>query len=604
MRLMRNPEIVLNNLVENTKKQDYKFKRLYRNFFNQAFYIRAYAKLAPNSGNLTQGVSETTIDGFGMERIEHLIEQMKNESYQPKPARRVYIPKANGKQRPLGIPTFEDKLVQEISRMMLEAIYDRTFSIHSHGFRPNKSCHTALQEIKCTFTGSRWFVEGDITSFFDNINHHVLIKLLRKKIEDERFLRLIWKFLKAGYMEEWVFHKTYSGTPQGGIISPILSNIYLNELDVFMENYKIAFDKGTARKRNPEYRKLEKKVRYWKHELKVTDDEERRNKAIQKIKRFQYEELKTPYSLPLDTSYKRLYYIRYADDFLIGIIGSKEDAKKLKEDLEIFLKNTLDITLSKEKTLITHSNDFARFLGYDIAVSRRQQVKSNCEGKKQRLHSYRCNLFLPKYKWLEKLKEFKILTQKKDGTWRPAPRMRLVHFSDVEIVNIYNAEIRGLYNYYRLAKNVSVLNNFMYFMEYSMYMTFAAKYRITIAKVIKKYKHNGKFTVPYQTKDGLKFISLYNDGFKYDTNINKNALVDKVPKHVAYQLPTELTQRLLANECEWCGKTNEKMEVHHIKKLKDLKGKAKWEKAMIARKRKTMVLCHKCHADLHAGRLD
>ena len=141
-------------------------------------------------------------------------------------------------------------------------------------------------------------------------------------------------------------------------------------------------------------------------------------------------------------------------------------------------------------------------------------------------------------------------------------------------------------------------------MEYSMYMTFAAKYRITIAKVIKKYKHNGKFTVPYQTKDGLKFISLYNDGFKYDTNINKNALVDKVPKHVAYQLPTELTQRLLANECEWCGKTDEKMEVHHIKKLKDLKGKAKWEKAMIARKRKTMVLCHKCHADLHAGRLD
>lgn len=250
---MRNPETVLNNLVKSTIKRDYKFERLYRNLFNKEFYILAYARLAPKVGNMTKGTSEVTIDGFSMKRIENLISQMRNEKYQPNPVRRVYIPKSNGKKRPLGIPTFEDKLVQEVIRMILEAIYDKTFSKSSHGFRPNKSCHTALAEIQVKFTGAKWFVEGDISSFFDNINHHILIKLLYKKIKDERFIRLIWKFLRAGYLEEWKYHKTFSGSPQGGIISPLLSNIYLNQLDKYMKEYKQKFDKGTARKKNPKY---------------------------------------------------------------------------------------------------------------------------------------------------------------------------------------------------------------------------------------------------------------------------------------------------------------------------------------------------------------
>ena len=333
--------MVLNNLVKNATKENYKFKRLYRNFYNPNFYIMAYAKLAPNGGNLTKGTMEQTIDGFGNKRIEKLIELMKSEQYIPAPARRVYIPKSNGKKRPLGIPSFEDKLIQEIVRLILEAIFEENFSEHSHGFRANKSCHTALTEIKCCFTGCKWFVEGDIKSFFDNINHHILIKLLKKKIEDDKFIRLIWKFLKAGYMEDWQFHKTYSGTPQGGIISPILSNIYLNELDVFMDKLKTNFDKGKARK----------KKAYWKNKLKLLkNDENKRNQIISKLKDLEKDALITPYSNPLDDNYKRIYYTRYADDFLIGIIGSKTDAKEIKEKIKEFLEQELDIELSEEKT--------------------------------------------------------------------------------------------------------------------------------------------------------------------------------------------------------------------------------------------------------------
>ncbi|MDR0229911.1 MAG: group II intron reverse transcriptase/maturase, partial [Flavobacteriaceae bacterium] len=231
---MRNPERVLNSLVRHSNDSSYKFERLYRILFNQEMFYVAYQRIYVKEGNMTEGSDGQSIDNMSLSRIEKLIGTLKDESYQPQPSRRIYIPKKNGKVRPLGIPAFDDKLVQEVIRMILEAIYEGSFEYSSHGFRPNRSCHTALAQIKKSFNGAKWFVEGDIKGFFDNISHDILISILKERISDDRFIRLIRKFLKAGYIEDWKFHKTYSGTPQGGIVSPILANIYLDRLDKYM----------------------------------------------------------------------------------------------------------------------------------------------------------------------------------------------------------------------------------------------------------------------------------------------------------------------------------------------------------------------------------
>lgn len=214
---MRNPNLVLSNLTKKAEEDNYIFDRLYRNFYNIEFYYMAYQNTYAKQGNMTEGVDGNTIDGFSLEKINELIEEMKNESYQPTPVRRIYIPKKNGGKRPLGIPSFKDKLIQEVLRILLESIFESTFSDNSHGYRPNKSCHTALTQIKNTFVGVKWFVEGDIKGCFDNIDHHVLINSLQEKIKDEKLIRLVWKFLRAGYLEDWKYSKTFSGTPQGGL---------------------------------------------------------------------------------------------------------------------------------------------------------------------------------------------------------------------------------------------------------------------------------------------------------------------------------------------------------------------------------------------------
>ena len=207
---MRNPEKVLNTLCLHSKVSDYKYERLYRILFNEDMFYVAYQRIYAKQGNMTSGADGKTIDQMSIQRIEHIIESLKNETYQPNPSKRTYIPKKNGKKRPLGIPSFDDKLVQEVVRMILEAIYEGSFEHTSHGFRPKRSCHTALIDIQKTFTAVKWFIEGDIKGFFDNINHDVLINILRERIADERFLRLIRKFMNAGYVEYWVFHRRYS----------------------------------------------------------------------------------------------------------------------------------------------------------------------------------------------------------------------------------------------------------------------------------------------------------------------------------------------------------------------------------------------------------
>ena len=608
---MRNPIYVLNSLKSKATIEGYKYEKLYRNLYNPEFFLIAYQKLYAKEGNMTPGSDGKTIDGMSLARIRNLVNRLKDHSYQPSPSRRVYIEKKNGRKRPLGIPAVDDKLVQEVVRIILEQIYEDSFSKSSHGFRPERSCHTALKQVQLTFTGAKWFVEGDIKGFFDNIDHHILIGLLRRRIHDEYFISLIWKFLRAGYLEDWTYNNTYSGTPQGGIVSPLLANIYLHELDKFMEEYKVRFDRGKRRQRNSQYRKLEVQVgnlnRKCKKDWSAMNEAER-VETLNALKNLRKHKLEMPYTDQMDGGYKRLQYVRYADDFLIGVIGSKEDAIQVKEDVKNFLIERLKLEMSYEKTLITHAQDKARFLGYNVTLSKSNHTAKKSNGVIARDFTQRVKLYVPQEAWLNKLLDMKALRISVDPStkkelWKPLHRSILVDNDNLEILSQYNWELRGLYNYYCLANNVSVLHHFKFIMEYSMYRTFAKKYKTTVGRIIGKFNVNGKFGVKYETKRGPKIMMLYDEGFKRQQHIATSD-VDTLPRVAVYSSSTSLIQRLKANKCEWCETEGVEINIHHVRKLKDLAGKKRWEVFMISRKRKTMALCTKCHVDLHAGRLD
>lgn len=603
---MRNPTDVLNSLSDKSKNPEYRFQRLYRNLYNPDFYLLAYKNIYANGGSMTPGVNGITIDGMSSQRIAKLIESLKDRSYQPNPARRTYIAKKNNpaKKRPLGIPSGDDKLVQEVIRMLLESIYEPNFSDASHGFRPQKSCHTALTKIQKTFTGAKWFVEGDIKACFDSFDHHVLIDILRKRIDDEAFISLMWKILKAGYMEQWQYHMTYSGTPQGSGMSPILANIYLNELDRYMGEYKARFYKPT-RTANPAHRNMASKIFYYKAKNdKVWDDlsVEEKKECARTLRQMRSEQRKLPTHPVQETSYKAIQYVRYADDFIVGVIGSHEDAKKLKQDLTVFLKEKLGLTLSTEKTKITNTAENARFLGYDISVSRSQDIKRLKNGKRQRVYSGVVQLRMPLEKWTAKLLEYGAIRIKKDESgkerWKTMPRGKLINRTDIEILSRYNSEIRGLYNYYAIAGNVSTLNHFSSRMKYSMLKTFGSKYRCKVRKIKERYVKNGEFTVAYKTKSGMKESVYYHDGFRKKTEPALGQ-VDMLDIYKKYDKPNSLAIRLHTNKCELCGTDCDGLEMHQVRRLKDLNGEQEWERIMLQRRRKTLAVCPSCHIEIH-----
>jgi group II intron reverse transcriptase/maturase len=291
---------------------------LYRQLFNKELYLLAYGRIYANQGAMTPGASAETADGMSEAKIDAIIEAMRHERYRFAPARRVLIPKKNGKTRPLGLPSWSDKLVGEVVRLLLEAYYEPQFSDRSHGFRKRRGCHTALREIQRTWTGTVWFIEADISDCFGSLDHDIMVKTLAEKIHDNRFLRLIGNMLKAGYLEDWQYRETLSGCPQGGVVSPILSNIYLDKLDKFVEQVLIpGHTRGKVRRHNLEYRRLN----------------DRRRLARQRGDRAAARELlrqmrPLPCGDPMDPAYRRLRYCRYADDQLLGFTGPKAETRR------------------------------------------------------------------------------------------------------------------------------------------------------------------------------------------------------------------------------------------------------------------------------------
>ena len=589
---------ILENIGKNSQQNKNEvFTRLYRYMLRPDIYYVAYKNLYANKGASTKGIDNDTADGFCERQIQNVIRSLKQETYMPKPAKRTYIRKANGKMRPLGLPTFTDKLVQEVLRMILEAVYEPIFLDCSHGFRPNRSCHTALRKFKYQFNGTKWFIEGDIENCFDSINHSKLIEFINAKIKDARIIKLIGKLLKSGYVDNWEYYKTHSGCPQGSICSPIFANIYLHELDKYITMLQENFEQPTKSKITDCYRVTQNKIK--SVNLKVEKSEGyQRSKLIKQKRILRQQKLKLPYKL--QTS-KRLKYIRYADDFIIGINGNKEDCQKLKQQLTEFVNGTMKMKLSNEKTLITHSNTYARFLGYDIRVRRDNKIKrggvNNCT---KRTLNNTSELSIPlKDEIMKFLFENKIVWKKRSGEIMPIRRLNLMNCTDIEIVSTYNAELRGICNYYSIASNFHKLNYFSYLMEYSCLLTLCSKYKSTISKIKTKYGEKGEWRIPYKTKTGMKycyFADFRECKNKYNhPNDKKFDLATKnTPRRTTFE------SRLTANLCELCKTTNaEHYEIHHVPKLKDLTGKKEWEQLMIKKRRKTLIVCESCHKMIH-----
>lgn len=598
---MRESEDILSVLSEVTKKnkKEYKLEKVYRLLYNKNLYYTALDQIYNNKGAGTMGTDNDTIDGISDKKLDEIIESLKNESYKPKAVRRTYIPKKNGKQRPLGIPSFSDKLVQKVTTMILEAIYEPIFKENSHGFRPSKGCHTALMQIKEEWTGITWVVEGDIKGFFDNVNHEILINILRKKIKDERFLNLIRKFLKAGYIENNIKYNTYGGTPQGGIISPILANIYLHEWDCFIETKIKEFNKGVKRRTHPQYQLWMSRYRKTRDKYKKTNDMQYKIKMEQALE----QRNKYPSLDFFDENFKRMKYVRYADDWMIGIIGTKEDADNIKLMATKWFDENLRLELSSEKTYVTNIEKGVKFLGYEIYKLNSMDKKS-VNGKIQlRVDPQKAWDLLNSYHMVDYEKQF----TRKDGVkfGRKGKAIgKIMHMDEVEIILYYNTILRGFYNYYKLASNIStVMNKIYYTWKDSWELTMGRKLKLTKAQVRKSHILNGKLCVSYKNnKEEIKTIYLLENSFK----VEKKPVIGIEGEYAdicyLYYAKTSLIKRMQAERCEICETTSEALEGHHVNRLKDLKQR-KWlspiEQRIAQRNRKIIWVCRNCHDKIH-----
>jgi group II intron reverse transcriptase/maturase len=586
---MQNAETVLGVLRERGRR-GLPCDELYRQLFNPQLYLLAYGRVYSNDGAMTPGATRETADGMSLDRIGAIIEAMRHERYRFCPVRRTHIPKKNGKLRPLGLPTWSDKLVGEVIRLLLEAYYEPTFSDRSHGFRPGRGCHTALREVANTWTGTTWFVEGDISDCFGSLDHSIMIKILAEKIHDNRFLRLIEQMLRAGYLEDWKWNATLSGAPQGGVVSPVLSNIYLHKLDAYVETVLIpAHTRGKRRKPNPAYTRVQHRLAHAR---------KRGDRATARALRGQLRRL--PAGDPQDPGFRRLRYSRYADDHLLGYIGPKAEAEAIKDQLARFLREELALELNHDKTLVTHARTrAARYLGYEITVQHRDSKIT----AGQRTANGTIALRVP----LDVIKA-KRAPYRRHG--RPWHRTAMQNLDDYDIVKTYGAEYRGVVQYYLLATDVWRLNSLRWDAQTSMLKTLAAKHKSTVSKTAAK--HAAKI----QTSHGLRTC--------YEARVERAGkqplvarfggiplvrdrdavLADHIPKPVPYPRK-ELVRRLLGRRCELCGQTG-KVVVHQVRKLASLgkpgTGQPAWAALMARKRRKTLVVCHPCHDAICHGR--
>jgi len=566
----------------------------------------AYEKIKSKSGNMVEGTDNITLDGIDKEWFSKTAHDLKNESFKFKPARRVFIPKANGKMRPLGISSPRDKIVQQSTRMVLEQILEPKFSNFSHGFRPCRGCHTALREIR-NWKGVAWFIEGDIKGFFDNIDHHVLERLISKHFKEARLVHLYWKFVKAGYIEfvkgsTEKFVDADKGVPQGGILSPLLSNLYLHELDEYMENKTKNREKLNRGLKpyntNPEYHALTMKIYRLSKKINKTQNVIERINLLKTLKGLKSNRRRSKSIIP-NPNFVKFEYVRYADDWIIGVWGPRNAAINLKRDIQEFLEK-INLTLSEEKTLITNARaERAVFLGTQIKrlISNKGEVKV-FKGKKIPTGNLLMTAPIPKL--VDKAIGKGLLTVR-NGRWVPLPMKMFVPLQDSDIILRFNTIIRGILNYYSFVDNRQRLTKLSYIIKESLRKTLSLKHRINKHKFLSRYGKN--ICVIRRNSISIKKIWFYEpklikEPMKFqgsedinDRNFNPfNSINWRVSTKTNFDFP-----------CAACG-SNTNIEMHHIKHIKTLNVKlSEFDKAVARVNRKQVPLCRPCHMEVHKG---
>lgn len=560
---------------------------IYKRFIlDKNLYLVAYDKLKSKPGNMTPAISPITLDGMSDEVLDKIIESLRSEKFQFSPSRRVNIPKKSGGTRPLSVGNPRDKLVQEVMRMALEAMYEPRFLDTSHGFRPNRGTHTALKHIFTRVHGV-WAIEGDFSKCFDTIDHQLLINYIGRNVKDDRFISLLWKALKMGYLDSHSVKSNIIGTPQGSIISPILANIYLHQLDEYIEKLKAEYDIGTRQKIRKEWRALEYKL-----------TKARKEGDSKEIKKLLVKRKKIPSISYSDSSYKRLYYVRYADDWIVTITGPRKDAVDILNKIDGFGK-TLKLNLNLTKTRITNLHtDSAFFLGTTIKFTRHVGFSHTQQSSlKQRKIGPRIMLTAPIQNIRKRLTEAGFIKNN-----NPHPKWLWMPFGLSQIVHQYNAVYRGFVNYYSFVQNMGALARTMYFyLKSSCLRLIAAKMKLkTKAGVYKKYGKHLIVTQRYQVSKGkatMKTTRFVIPKYKvnvWDFKINPTPVIESL-----YASPKSIAN-LMNLECSLCG-SDYKVEMHHVRKMSDLKPTSgEIDRLMIKYRRKQIPLCRECHMKKHS----
>lgn len=574
-------------------------KDLYRLLCKKDFLSACYQSIKSKAGNMTPGVDLETLDGYSDKTLDSAINALKDQTWQFKPVRRQYIPKANKKLRPLGIPSPRDKIIQKGIEMILSAIYEPLFSDLSHGFRAGRSCHSALRLVRTNWSGIKWVIEGDIEGCYDNVDHSILMNNLRKKIQDERFLNLIWKLLRAGYEEEGIQKPSYKGCPQGGIVSPVLANIYLHELDLFVQSLIDQHNIG-KRKPNKEYEKLRGKrdrLRFFRGHDGKTYPRPKSDVPMHEIRSLTKEMTQIPSKEPMDINYKRLTYVRYADDWIIGITGSKDFAETIRFQIKDFLLENLKMTLNLEKSHISHfSLEGTNFLGYTIKCGKvsthsGRSISKTLVGGNKRTVGWQPRLLVPMNKIIQRLNEKNFCTSEGIGLKKKG----WIMYDDKVIIARYNSMIRGLRNYYAPADNLgSSMNRIRYILKYSCAHTLAAKHRTRISEQLRRRDSK---SIPAILDDSPSKVSPWDF---------KGTKIDEISFNKIFTSFASKTQILSSDHCMACN-TKSNLEMHHVKALR--KGgvnlKDNYMLAMMQRiNRKQVCVCHPCHMKIHSGKYD